>query len=314
MYIVTGGAGFIGSNLLSALRLSTQEDILVVDNLEDGAKFSNIVDIPISDYMDQDEFLRKVQTDKQFLSKVKCVFHQGACSNTTEWDGKYMMKNNFTYSKILLEACLEKNIQFIYASSAAVYGPSLNFTEDIKNEAPLNVYGYSKLLFDQYVRNIKLNNKQQIVGLRYFNVYGPKEQHKGNMASVAYHFNQQIINQGTASLFRGSHGYDDGEQKRDFIYVKDVCKVNLWFLQQPHVSGIYNLGTGRPNTFNAMAEAIIAWHGKGTINYIDFPETLREAYQSFTSADLKQLRKTGCDIDFLDIKEGINQYLTQLSG
>ena len=314
MYIVTGGAGFIGSNLLSMLKMSTQENILVVDNLEDGTKFSNILEASISDYMDQDEFLYQVQTDSQFLSKVKCVFHLGAFSDTTEWDGRYMMRNNFTYSKILLEACLEKNIRFIYASSAAVYGSSLNFREDVKNENPLNIYGYSKLLFDQYVRNIKLNNKQQVVGLRYFNVYGPKEKHKGNMASVAHHFNQQIINHETANLFKGSHGYGDGEQMRDFIYVEDVCKVNLWFSQHSNISGIYNLGTGRPNSFNSVAGAIIDWHGKGKINYIDFPDNLSDAYQSYTSADLEQFRKTGCDIDFLDINEGINQYLTEVSG
>jgi ADP-L-glycero-D-manno-heptose 6-epimerase len=190
----------------------------------------------------------------------------------------------------------------------------LNFREDVKNENPLNIYGYSKLLFDQYVRNIKLNNKQQVVGLRYFNVYGPKEKHKGNMASVAHHFNQQIINHETANLFKGSHGYGDGEQMRDFIYVEDVCKVNLWFSQHSNISGIYNLGTGRPNSFNSVAGAIIDWHGKGKINYIDFPDNLSDAYQSYTSADLEQFRKTGCDIDFLDIKEGINQYLTEVSG
>jgi ADP-L-glycero-D-manno-heptose 6-epimerase len=314
MYIVTGGAGFIGSNLVRALLKSKQEEVIVVDNLVEGRKFLNIADSAISDYMDQGEFLSRIEKDRAFLSNIKCVFHQGACSDTTEWDGHYMMKNNFTYSKILLHACLDQNVRFIYASSAAVYGSSMNFKEQVENEKPLNIYGYSKLLFDQYVRKLKLTNKQQVVGLRYFNVYGPRESHKGSMASVAYHFNKQIEAKGSANLFKGSHGYKDGEQQRDFIYVDDVCAVNLWFLLNAHISGIYNLGTGNPSSFNAVANAIINWHKKGNINYIDFPDDLENAYQSFTSADLDNFRRTGCDIEFSDINQGINQYLNYLSG
>jgi ADP-L-glycero-D-manno-heptose 6-epimerase len=292
MYIVTGGAGFIGSNLVRMLTKFTKEDVLVVDNLSDGKKFLNISDLTIADYMDQDEFLSLIKNDDSFFSNVKCVFHQGACSDTTEWDGRYMMKNNYTFSKILLNACLEKNVRFIYASSAAVYGSSMDFKEQKKNEKPLNIYGYSKLLFDQYVRKLKLTNEQQVVGLRYFNVYGPGESHKGSMASVAYHFNEQIKLKNTANLFKGSHGYSDGEQQR----------------------GIYNLGTGKPTSFNAVASAIISWHKKGAINYIDFPKNLENAYQCYTSADLKNFRDTGCDIEFKDINEGIHQYLDHLSG
>ena len=314
MYIVTGGAGFIGSNLVRMLIKSTKEDVLVVDNLSDGKKFLNISDLTIADYMDQDEFLSLIKNNDSFFSNVKCVFHQGACSDTTEWDGQYMMKNNYTFSKILLNACLEKNVRFIYASSAAVYGSSMGFKEQKKNEKPLNIYGYSKLLFDQYVRKLKLTNEQQVVGLRYFNVYGPRESHKGSMASVAYHFNEQIKLKNTANLFKGSHGYSDGEQQRDFIYVDDVCNVNLWFLANSHISGIYNLGTGKPTSFNAVASAIISWHKKGAINYIDFPKNLENAYQCYTSADLKNFRDTGCDIEFKDINEGIHQYLDHLSG
>lgn len=313
MYIVTGGAGFIGSNLVRMLIKSTKEDVLVVDNLSDGKKFLNISDLTIADYMDQDEFLSLIKNNDSFFSNVKCVFHQGACSDTTEWDGQYMMKNNYTFSKILLNACLEKNVRFIYASSAAVYGSSMGFKEQKKNEKPLNIYGYSKLLFDQYVRKLKLTNEQQVVGLRYFNVYGPRESHKGSMASVAYHFNEQIKLKNTANLFKGSHGYSDGEQQRDFIYVDDVCNVNLWFLANSHISGIYNLGTGKPTSFNEVAKAIISWHKKGTINYIDFPKDLEIAYQCYTSADLENFRNTGCDLEFKDINEGIHQYLDHLS-
>ena len=313
MYIVTGGAGFIGSNLVRMLIKSTKEDVLVVDNLSDGKKFLNISDLTIADYMDQDEFLSLIKNNDSFFSNVKCVFHQGACSDTTEWDGQYMMKNNYTFSKILLNACLEKNVRFIYASSAAVYGSSMGFKEQKKNEKPLNIYGYSKLLFDQYVRKLKLTNEQQVVGLRYFNVYGPRESHKGSMASVAYHFNEQIKLKNMANLFKGSHGYSDGEQQRDFIYVDDVCNVNLWFLANSHISGIYNLGTGRPTSFNEVAKAIISWHKKGTINYIDFPKDLEIAYQCYTSADLENFRNTGCDLEFKDINEGIHQYLDHLS-
>jgi|TARA_B110000438_G_scaffold60977_1_gene61216 ADP-L-glycero-D-manno-heptose 6-epimerase len=313
MYIVTGGAGFIGSNLVRMLIKSTKEDVLVVDNLSDGKKFLNISDLTIADYMDQDEFLSLIKNNDSFFSNVKCVFHQGACSDTTEWDGQYMMKNNYTFSKILLNACLEKNVRFIYASSAAVYGSSMGFKEQKKNEKPLNIYGYSKLLFDQYVRKLKLTNEQQVVGLRYFNVYGPRESHKGSMASVAYHFNEQIKLKNMANLFKGSHGYSDGEQQRDFIYVDDVCNVNLWFLANSHISGIYNLGTGKPTSFNEVAKAIISWHKKGTINYIDFPKDLEIAYQCYTSADLENFRNTGCDLEFKDINEGIHQYLDHLS-
>ena len=309
MVIVTGGAGFIGSNLARMLEHQTNEDIMIIDDLSDGKKFSNISDIKICDYLDREEFLKSINKNDNFLKNIKCVFHQGACTDTTEWDGNYMMNNNYTFSKILLKACLQKNVRFIYASSAAVYGSSDKFNEQEDNESPLNVYGYSKLLFDQYVRNLSLSKNNQVVGLRYFNVYGPGEEHKGKMASVVYHFNQQILDHGIANLFKGSHGFEDGEQLRDFIFVKDIAEVNLWFYQNSQISGIFNLGTGISNSFNQIAREIINWHGKGEINYIDFPENLKGTYQAETKADIGNLRKIGYSKKFTDIHNGIKQYL-----
>jgi ADP-L-glycero-D-manno-heptose 6-epimerase len=312
MHIVTGGAGFIGSNLVRMLVEHTGDDIIVVDDLSDGHKFANIADLDVADYIDKDEFIERLQSEGSFVDGIDSVFHQGACSTTTEWDGEYMMRNNFTYSKYLLHHCLEHNIPFIYASSAAVYGGAREFSESPVNELPLNVYGYSKLLFDQYVRRIDLKKRQQVVGLRYFNVYGPREQHKGSMASVAFHFNNQIRADGEVRLFEGSGGYGDGEQLRDFVFVDDVCATNLWFLQHRDASGIFNVGTGRAQAFNDVANAVIDWHGRGRIRYIPFPEDLEGAYQSYTQADLRLLRQAGCDVEFLDVATGVSRYLDVL--
>jgi ADP-L-glycero-D-manno-heptose 6-epimerase len=312
MFIVTGGAGFIGSNLVKALVERGHDNIVIVDDLEDGHKFVNISDLPIADYIDKDDFLERLIEDTGFAREVEAIFHQGACSATTEWDGHYMMKNNYEYSQVLLHHCLERATPYIYASSAAVYGGSEKFIEDPAYENPLNVYGYSKLQFDRYVRRIAARPSSQVVGLRYFNVYGPREQHKGSMASTAFHFSNQVQEGGEARLFEGSGGYGDGEQRRDFIYVEDVCDVNLWFLDHPQVSGIYNCGTGRAQTFNDVANAVVAYHGKGEIRYIPFPDHLKGAYQSFTQADLSQLRACGCDVEFRPVEEGVPAYLEQL--
>lgn len=314
MHIVTGGAGFIGSNLARMLIERSGDDVMIVDDLSDGHKFRNIADLKIVDYLDKGDFLGLLKSDTAFALDVQSIFHQGACSVTTEWDGRYMMRNNFSYSKEVLHYCLRRNIPFIYASSAAVYGASDQFVEAAENELPLNVYGYSKLLFDQYVRRLALTAAQQVVGLRYFNVYGPREQHKGSMASVAFHFRNQLQEDGELRLFEGSDGFGDGEQLRDFVYVDDICELNMWFFQHPGVSGVFNAGTGKAQSFNDVAKAVIDWHETGRIRYIPFPDGLKEAYQSYTKADLANLRASGCDVEFRAVASGVKTYLDILSG
>jgi len=313
MIIVTGGAGFIGSNIVKKLNAQGRKDILVVDNLSDGTKCKNLIDCDIADYLDKDTYLAKINIGEEFTRATDAIFHMGACSVTTEWDGRYMMQNNYEYSKTLLHYCMERGIPFIYASSAAVYGAGTNFKEAREHEAPLNVYGYSKFQFDQYVRALLPKAKNQIVGLRYFNVYGPREDHKGSMASVAFHFNNQLREHGIVKLFQGCDGYGDGEQRRDFVYVGDVADVNLWFLANPNKSGIYNVGTGRSESFNDVAQAVLHWHRSGKIDYIPFPEKLKGHYQSFTQADISQLRAAGCDVQFKTVAEGVKEYLDWLA-
>jgi ADP-L-glycero-D-manno-heptose 6-epimerase len=313
MIIVTGGAGFIGSNLIRALNGRGENNILLVDHLTNGRKMHNIADLNIADYMDKTEFIEKIESPG-FLNNVRAIFHQGACSTTTEWDGRYVMINNYDYSKRLLHRCIEKNIAFIYASSASVYGTGKHgFRVDRSCEHPINMYAYSKFQFDQYVRQILPESTNQVVGLRYFNVYGPREQHKDAMSSTAFHFNRQIIEQKKAKLFAGCDGFANGEQKRDFVYVDDVVDVNLWFMDHPAQRGIYNVGTGKAETFNAMALAIIAWHREGGIEYIPFPEHLQGAYQSYTQADISGLRHAGYSKDFLDVNQGVGRYLDSLN-
>lgn len=312
MIVVTGGAGFIGSNLVKELNRRGERDILVVDELSDGHKFVNLADCDIADYLDRDDYLDRLGSGDMPAPEV--VFHQGACSTTTEWDGRYMMANNFEYSKQLLHYCQARSVPFIYASSASVYGAGPVFSESLDNEQALNVYGYSKFLFDQYVRRHMDSFTTQVVGLRYFNVYGPREQHKGSMASVAFHFNNQILEGDELRLFEGCDGYGDGEQRRDFIYVGDVINVNLWCHENPGVSGVFNCGTGRSQSFNDVARAVIDWHGRGEIRYVPFPEHLKNAYQSFTEADMSLLRKAGYDQPFLSVEEGVKAYLDELAG
>ncbi len=311
MIIVTGGAGFIGANLVEALNRRGRTDILVVDNLENGVKCLNLADLEIADYLDKRDFLERVRAGD--LPAPEAVFHQGACSATTEWNGRYVMDNNFEYSKVLLHWCEAHGAPFIYASSASVYGAGPNFTEGRENERPLNAYAYSKFLFDQYVRRRLPEARTQIVGLRYFNVYGPREGHKGSMASVAYHFNQQLKEGDEVRLFEGSDGYGPGEQRRDFVYVGDVVDINLWFWDHLGVSGIFNAGTGRAQTFNDVARAVIAWHGRGRIRYIPFPDHLKGRYQSYTQADLTALRAAGYDRPFKTVEEGVRAYLDWLN-
>ena len=313
MIIVTGGAGFIGSNIVYALNKMNRANILVVDNLSFGKKFKNLAKLEIQDYIDKDDLFSFLEKGNH--EPIEAIFHEGACSVTTEWDGRYMLKNNYEYSKNLLHFALEKDIPFIYASSAAVYGKSKNFQIIKENEIPLNIYGYSKLLFDNYVRKILIDKKpkNQIIGLRYFNVYGPNEEHKGKMASVMFHLQNQLKSTGKIKLFTGSEGYGPGEQLRDFIYVDDVVAVNLWLWQNKSPSGIYNVGTGKSRSFNDVARNILAQKKDGSLEYIPFPEELLEAYQSFTEADLTLLYKIGYNNPFIDLETGIKKYLDWLN-
>lgn len=308
MIIVTGGAGFIGSNLVQGLNARGVTDILVVDDLTDGRKCLNLSDAHIRDYMDKDDFLQRVQAG-QDLGRVEAVFHQGACSATTEWDGKFVMRVNYEYSKVLLGWATTQRIPFYYASSASVYGAGRVFKEDRGNEHPLNAYAFSKFLFDEHLRPQLQAISSPVTGLRYFNVYGPREQHKGSMASVAFHMQQQLKAGDAVRLFEGSDGYSPGGQKRDFIYVDDVVAVNLWLLDNPQVSGIFNCGTGRAQSYNDLANAVIAHHQRGQIEYIPFPEHLKGRYQSYTQADMSALRQAGYNAAFLSVEEGVQRYM-----
>ena len=323
MIVVTGGAGFIGSNLVRRLNAAGETNILVVDNIGSSSKFKNLLGCSFDDYLHKDRFRAELKNGK-FDGKISAVFHQGACSDTMELDGNYMLENNFQYSLDLLDFTQREQIQYIYASSAAVYGGSSQFEELYANEDPLNVYGYSKYLFDQIVRKRLDGASSQIVGLRYFNVYGPRESHKGRMASVAFHFFNQFRSNGKLSLFEGSGGYAAGEQRRDFVYVDDVIDVNLYFFENPDKSGIFNCGTGRSQTFNEVAVATIGALKNGSsgqvgdikklsedglINYVAFPEGLKERYQSFTEASLASLRGAGYGKPFRSVEEGVHSYV-----
>jgi ADP-L-glycero-D-manno-heptose 6-epimerase len=330
-YIVTGAAGFIGSNIVKALNARGIKNIVAVDNLTRADKFKNLVDCEIAEYIDKQDFIEVVESG-ELGGDFDAVFHEGACSDTMETDGRYMMENNYRYSLSLFDWALEESVPFLYASSASVYGGGTTFIEAREHEAPLNVYGYSKFLFDQAVRarvgNDFADAPSQIAGFRYFNVYGPRESHKGRMASVAYHFFNQYRATGKVKLFEGSDGYGNGEQRRDFVSVEDVVKVNLHFLDHPDQSGIFNLGTGRSQTFNDAAVAAInacrALDGKGpqtidemrtagSLEYIAFPEALKGKYQSFTEANLDALREAGYGEKFLTVEEGVARYIPWLA-
>ena len=319
-YIVTGAAGFIGSKLVEGLNRRGITKVIAVDNLQHSDKFRNLAGCEIADYVDQADFIANLE---RYEGAVEALFHQGACSDTMESDGRYMMENNYEYSKRLLEWCQDEEAPLIYASSASVYGAGPEFREERRCEKPLNVYGYSKFLFDQYVRGILPAKSAQIAGFRYFNVYGPNEQHKGRMASVAYHAYHQLLASGRVKLFVGSGGYGNGEQRRDFVYVEDVVEVNLWLLEHPRVSGVFNCGTGRAQTFNELAAATInatqgTRHsakdmvGKGLIEYVPFPAGLMDKYQSYTQADLSRLRAAGYQREFRTVEQGVAEYVAVL--
>ena len=309
MIIVTGGAGFIGSNLVKALNDKGREDILIVDDLKGGENYKNLKGLRFLDYRHKDDFLDSVENDDFDGTDIDALFHEGACSDTMEYDVNYMMKVNYEYSKMLLHFCMQHRVPFFYASSASTYGGGKNgFTEGDKCEDALNPYAFSKLIFDRYVRRVIPEAHSPIVGLKYFNVYGPQEQHKGKMASIFHQLYRQIAATGKAKLFKGTDGYEDGGQRRDFVYVKDVVKVNLWFWEHKGASGIYNCGTGTAHTYNEAAEAVIEAMGRGEIQYIDFPEILRGKYQNYTEADPKKLLAAGYDGGFTDFKTAVKEY------
>jgi ADP-L-glycero-D-manno-heptose 6-epimerase len=327
-YIVTGACGFIGANLVKALNDRGITKVIAVDNLKKADKFRNLVDCEIADYLDKEEFLDLVEAG-QFDGAVEAIFHEGACSDTMETDGRYMMANNYRYSASLLDFCLEQDVAYLYASSASVYGGGRVFKELREHEGPLNVYGYSKFLFDQLVRRRLPEAGSQVVGFRYFNVYGPREQHKGRMASVAFHHFNQYREQGKVKLFEGCDGYGNGEQSRDFVYVEDVVKVNMFFLDHPGKSGIFNLGSGRAQPFNDVAVSTVnacrALEGKaalpladmvsqGIVEYIDFPDALKGKYQSYTEADISALRAAGYKEAFNSVEQGVAKYVSYLAG
>ena len=319
--LVTGAAGFIGCNNVLALNRQGINDVVAVDNLAKAEKFLNLAKCRISDYFDKVDFIERVR--KGTAPVPEAIFHQGACSDTMQTDGRYMMQNNYRYTLELFEWAQELRIPFIYASSAATYGASTTFVESIENEGPLNVYGYSKYLFDQVLRARMHSLKAPVVGLRYFNVYGPHEQHKGRMASVAFHQYFQFKKEGRVKLFEGCQGYANGAQMRDFVYVDDVVDVAMHFMTAG-ISGIFNCGTGRAQPFNDVALTVVnSLSGEnhtlkeavdaGLIEYIAFPEALKGKYQSFTQADLTKLREAGCEVSFKSVQEGTAKYMHYLS-
>lgn len=306
MIIVTGAAGFIGSQCLMGLNERGVDEILAVDDLTEGRRYINLARARIADYLDYEALLPLLE--KKALGPVDAIIHQGACSTTTEWNGRYMMEINYHYTKRLYHYCMAHRIPLIYASSGAVYGCTERFCESDGEQLPLNVYGYSKWLFDQYRLRHQSRESAQVVGLRYFNVYGPHESHKGSMASVVYHFTRQLLEQGVVKLFGRGEGCEAGEHCRDFIYVKDVVKIVLWFLDHSEMSGIYNVGTGQAESFNTLAKHLLAVHGSGAIEYLPFPKNLKGCYQSFTEADLLALRKAGYAENFTTLEEGVRSY------
>ncbi len=324
--IVTGAAGFIGCNNVLALNAAGETDIIAVDNLTNGDKYQNLAKCQISDYFEKNDFIERVKKGEMAVPDL--IVHEGACSDTMERDGHYMMENNYRYTLELFRFAQKHRIPFIYASSAATYGAKTTFVEEPEFEGPLNVYGYSKYLFDQVVRREMAagNLTAPVIGFRYFNVYGPHEQHKGRMASVAFHQYFQYRRDKKVKLFEGCLGYGNGEQLRDFVYIKDINKVLMHFINNP-VSGIFNLGTGRAQSFNDVALTVINTlreaEGKATftleeavqsgeLEYIPFPEALKGRYQAYTQANLDKLRLAGCPVEFSSVEEGTRDYMQDL--
>ncbi|MBL7187207.1 MAG: ADP-glyceromanno-heptose 6-epimerase [Phycisphaerae bacterium] len=312
MIIVTGGAGFIGSALIAELNARQITDILVVDRLGNNGKWKNLRNLSFADYVEKTDLLEMVIAGK-LDSPIEAVFHLGACSDTTEPDASYLIKNNYEYTKLLAQWATNANVRFIYASSAATYGDgSAGFEDDeenIETLCPLNMYGYSKHAFDLWARRTGLLSK--IVGLKYFNVFGPNEYHKDHMRSFIVKAFAQINAEGTVRLFKSHEGdYADGEQVRDFVYVKDAVDMTLFFLDNPHLSGLYNVGTGEARTWNDLVIAVfVAMGKKPNIEYIDMPDSIRNQYQYFTQADMSKLRSAGYDRQITPLEDAIKDYV-----
>ncbi|AKC60746.1 ADP-glyceromanno-heptose 6-epimerase [Blochmannia endosymbiont of Camponotus (Colobopsis) obliquus] len=317
MIIVTGGAGFIGSNLVKTLNKMQHKNILIVDHLKDNKKYINLTDLDFIDYIDKKDFIKKItnnninyniNNNKAFNNNIKVIFHKGACSSTITYNSMYVMKNNYQFSKILLNFCIKYKIPFIYASSAAVYGKTpKKFLEERQYEKPCNIYGCSKFFFDQYVRFISPQAKSPICGLRYFNVYGPRESHKNNMASIIYQLAKQINNKQNPKLFLGSENF-----KRDFIYIDDVIKINIWAWKN-NISGIFNCGTGQAQSFQSIANIILNFYKQNNLKYIPLPNIINKHYQTFTKADITKIRLAGYKQPFEKTTTNIVKYLHYLN-
>ena len=311
MILLTGGAGFVGSNLLKRLNADGETDVLVVDSLKNADKYRNLVGARFTDFVDRLEF-RRLLAEGKGPDGLRAILHQGACTDTLEYDGAYMMRTNYDDSKALLHLALDRRIPFVYASSGAVYGHASLARETPEDEWPLNVYGYSKLQFDRYVRGAAAHAESTVVGLRYFNVYGNGEAHKGRMASMVFHFADQVRETGVARLFGEYGGYAPGESTRDFVSVRDLVELNLFFLRGAPARTVVNAGTGVLSTWNELARAVIDALGRGEIEYIPFPEGMRGKYQLGSRADLTRLRALGYDRDFVSLREGVRAYLTTM--
>jgi ADP-L-glycero-D-manno-heptose 6-epimerase len=312
MILVTGGAGFIGSALVAELNARGVDDILIVDILGTDARWKNLRNLAFADYMEADDFSAMV-AESDIELEFEAILHMGACSDTTERDCSYLAKNNYEFSKLLAGWALETGARFIYASSAATYGDgSQGFSDDedaLERLRPLNMYGYSKQMFDLWCRRQGLLRK--FVGLKYFNVFGPNEYHKGNMRSFVVKAYEQINEGGGVKLFKSHRtGYADGEQLRDFIYIKDAVEMTLFFLQRPELSGIYNVGTGKARNWNDLAAATFKAMGREVnIEYIPMPEALRDKYQYYTQADMSKLRQAGYTKDTISLEDAIGDYV-----
>lgn len=311
--IVTGGAGFIGRNIVAALNARGEENIVVVDELGTSEKWKNLVGLRYEDYLDKTDLRARIREDR--LDGVRAVLHMGACSSTTERDASYLADNNYRTTRELCEWCLTHGARFVYASSAATYGDgSLGYSDDdtvTPTLRPLNMYGYSKHMFDMWALQKGLLG--MIAGLKYFNVYGPHEDHKGEMRSVIHKAYGQIRDMGEVRLFKSyKPEYKDGEQVRDFVYVKDAVEMTLHFLEHPEVSGLFNCGAGQARSWNDLAGAVFAAMGlKPNIRYIDMPEELRGTYQYFTQADMFKARAAGYGASFTSLEDGVKDYVQE---